>query len=432
MGYTTWTRYDAWNRPVAVTDALGWCAGDPQHTTTTVYDQRGRVASVTDPLGRTVDYTYDNLGRETVERLPEPTPQAPQGRPTTYFGYDAVGNLKYTTDPLGSEPADDEHTTWYFYDTWNRQVCTIDALAELSSAQGMAEQPPASPTTHRTLTVYDARGNVSETTDPMGRTTNYQYDNLGRQTAEQLPEPTPQAPQGRPTTYFAYDPAGNLTSVTDPLSHTTWHVYDELNREIRSVDALGSGPNDLDHATVTAYDTLGRVSSVTDAEGNTTSYTYDRLGRLRTETDPLTHPTTLVYDAAGNLVKKTDRNARVTEYSYDPLGRVVEERWRENAQGRRVPHDPHVVRPGGPGRRHHRIGHREYRGRGPIPVRLRQGRPPDAKPAWRRWTWTIRFHNSPSTASTPPCNATGTVISNWKMSSSSSSPVSKPGSCSWK
>ena len=31
LGYTTWTQYDAWNLPVAVTDALGAYKGDAQH-----------------------------------------------------------------------------------------------------------------------------------------------------------------------------------------------------------------------------------------------------------------------------------------------------------------------------------------------------------------------------------------------------------------
>ena len=51
MGNTTWTEYNACNLPISVTDALGWEAGDPQHTTTTTYTELGEVSTVTDPLG---------------------------------------------------------------------------------------------------------------------------------------------------------------------------------------------------------------------------------------------------------------------------------------------------------------------------------------------------------------------------------------------
>ena len=73
LGNTTWTAYNACNLPVSVTDALGWEAGDQQHTTTTTYTALGQVFTVTDPLGRTTEYLYDNLGRKVEEIDPDPT-----------------------------------------------------------------------------------------------------------------------------------------------------------------------------------------------------------------------------------------------------------------------------------------------------------------------------------------------------------------------
>ena len=107
-GFTTWTQYNGWNLPTQATDALGAYAGDPQHTTTTAYDQLGRVLTVTDTLGRVTTYQYDNLGRKTAVFQPDPsTGQKTSNSPTTYYGYDADGNLFYTTDPLNTLGAGD-------------------------------------------------------------------------------------------------------------------------------------------------------------------------------------------------------------------------------------------------------------------------------------------------------------------------------------
>jgi RHS repeat-associated protein len=196
LGNPTWTQYNGWNLPVAVTDA-------DDGTTTTTYDPLGRVSTVTDPLGRTTQYVYDDLGRKTAEVDPAAITTLDNGTqssspisPTTYFGYDAVGNLKYTTDPRGATDAggqgagDPNYTTWYFYDDLNRQVCAIEpgstsvtwTTSTIPDTISLSPQPNKS-----TVTSYDALGDVLTTTDELGRITRYQYDNLGRQTATIAP-----------------------------------------------------------------------------------------------------------------------------------------------------------------------------------------------------------------------------------------------------
>ena len=342
LGNTTWYQYDALNRQVGVTDALGAYSGDPQHTTTTTYDQWGRVSAVTDQLGRTTDYVCDNLGRKIEEIDPDPTTgvvsQNDSQCPKTYYGYDADGNLKYVTDPLGSGKLDTAHTTYYFYDTLNRQVCTIDPLANKTAWNTDTNIPDLAPAyvagDHSVRTTFDNLGDVKTTRDQLGRVTTYQYDYLGRKTQEidpaamSLVNGTMQSVQA--TTTYAYDADGNLLSTTDPDTHTSWTSYDALNRPIRSVSAMGSGPTDTHYATVTTYDALGNVLSVTDPDGNRTSYSYDRLNRRTQTTDPLGNTSTVQYDADGNVVQTTDRDSRVTEYVYDALNRPIEELWLDN------------------------------------------------------------------------------------------------------
>ena len=125
----------------------------------------------------------------------------------------------------------------------------------------------------------------------------------------------------------SYDADGNVTATTDPLGNVTRYGYDALNRKTQVTDASGAYLGDPAHTTTTAYDALGHVTSATDADYNTTTYQYDRLGRLASETDPLGNTTTYAYDADGNLTQKCDPEARVTQYSYNAVNEQVEERW---------------------------------------------------------------------------------------------------------
>jgi len=335
-GFTTWYVYDGWDRQVAATDALGSEARDPSHTITTRYDQLGNVVEVVDQLGRTTNYVYDNLGRLVEEQLPDFERYDSQlVRPTTYYGYDPAGNLKFVTGPRGSSRLDTDHTTWYFYDTLGRETCAIDPRGQDFAENAIPDVAPADPD-YSVVRSFDGAGNLasmkSNLTDATDQVVVYSYDNLGRVILESRDS------VNGPSTAFSYDAAGNLVSMTEGLmgspsllALTTSYVYDELDRQIRSVDALGTGPNDLDHATVTTYDAAGRVLTVTDPEGNATGYRYDRLGRLVEETDPIANSAFYEYDASGNLVRKTDRNGRVTEYDYNALNQRTEEVWLDAA-----------------------------------------------------------------------------------------------------
>ena len=163
---------------------------------------------------------------------------------------------------------------------------------------------------------------IASTTDALGQTTDHAYDNLGRKVSETAPAPA--AGSARPVTRYGYDAVGNRTSVTDPLGNVTTYAYDARDRRTAVTDARG-------FAAVTTFDRVGNTTSVTDASGNVTRYAFDRLNRLVTETDPLGAITTSAYDLAGNKTKQTDRLGRVSTFVYDAANRLVEERWQASA-----------------------------------------------------------------------------------------------------
>ena len=340
LGRTTWRQYDSLGRLIGETSPLGLYSGDPQHTTRTEYDSAGRVTATIDPLGRRTDTVYDNLGRKIRVLQPD----AGQGRPTTHYGYDAAGNLRYSTDPRGAAAGDPGFTTWLFYDGLGRQTATVDALGpDWSITASSATRAPGSPllpailntpvlpealplsvSANLTRNTYDNRGRLASSTNALARTTNYAYDNLGRLVAETAPAAATGV--ARAVSRYGYDAAGNRTSETDPLGFVTSYTYDALDRRTTVTDARGL-------ATVTSYDARGNTLSVTDASGNLTRYSYDRLDRLIGETDALGALSSFAYDLAGNRVRQTDRLGRVTSFVYDAANRQVEERWQQAASG---------------------------------------------------------------------------------------------------
>jgi YD repeat-containing protein len=88
---------------------------------------------------------------------------------------------------------------------------------------------------------------------------------------------------------YAFDAVGNRTSATDPLGHTTTYAFDPQNRLTAVTDGLN-------HTTTYGYDFAGRQTSITDPVNNVWNYGYDSANRLTAVTDPLNHTTTYAYD----------------------------------------------------------------------------------------------------------------------------------------
>ena len=319
----TWTyTYDAMGNVLTETDPLG-------NTKTYTYDKFGNVLTITDEKGNTTSYGYDLMGRKVKEI-------DPAGNETIY-SYDPVGNLTSETRPDGS--------TWSFeYDQYNRLIRIIDPLGG---------------TITRT---YDSDGNVLSEIDQNGKVTYYEYNSLGRliKVIKKVNDTQPNEDSDDVVWRYGYDAAGNLTSVTNPLGHTTSFTYDALRRKTSQTnpdgtqvtytyDAVGnllteSFPNGnvisyeydshnrvikisdtIGTVSTISYDKAGRVISRTDGNGNTTYYSYDALGRLIEVTDPTGEKVQYTYDSVGNRISTTDREGHITQYSYDSLGRLTAE-----------------------------------------------------------------------------------------------------------
>ncbi|GAA3742262.1 polymorphic toxin-type HINT domain-containing protein [Salinactinospora qingdaonensis] len=281
---------------------------DPRgQVTTRAYTAAGDLAMVREPTGLTTEYTYDALGRKRTETVV--TGANPDGATTTYT-YDGADRLETVTHPeITNEVTGVTHTASvsYTYDAdGNRLTRTRSDLTG-----GDADRV--------TSWTYNSHGLVATTTDPLGNTEEFHYDETGARTR-----------------YI--DAAGTEyhTSYTSRGRVAERRLYDwEGAQQTSGVSARVAPPSLTLESN--SYDPAGRLASTTDAMGRTTSYTYyaDGLPAETIATDALlndaTEPRDVVlesrgYDAAGNLTSLvTGGGATRTEYTYDPASRLVEE-----------------------------------------------------------------------------------------------------------
>ncbi|KAI9129302.1 FG-GAP-like repeat-containing protein [Acaryochloris sp. CCMEE 5410] len=167
---------------------------------------------------------------------------------------------------------------------------------------------------------YTVNGQIDTITDPLGRITDFDYNNLGLNTRITVAQGT----VDEAVIQFEYDAAGNQTAIVDENGNRTELVYDVLNRLTRVIEADPDGAGPLESPiTNLSYDETGNLIAMTDPRGNTTQSVYDERDRLVQVTDALNGQTTYEYDAAGNLITLTDELDHTTRYLYDSRNRQI-------------------------------------------------------------------------------------------------------------
>jgi RHS repeat-associated protein len=332
--------YSADQRFVAVTtNALS-------HVENKTYDGRfGTLASLQGPNQLTTNWTYDGLGRKTLETRADgtktkwayvfctypgyPTSEWPAGAIgipagaisapcNTVPAFFKVGNN--TVGPSSIRPVyyieitplradgvtpNGAYTRTY-YDTLGREVrAETQGFDGAGSGQIVYED-----------TTYDLAGAINTNTLPYSPGTppvysiGYTYDVLGRVT-KQLELSSAGGPAATLTSY-----SGLSTTITDPRGFSTTQVKNVVGQVVRITDAKGG-------LLQKAYDALGNLSQTIDAKGNVSSMVYDVRRRKTTTYDPDMGVWTYVYSAAGEVVQQTDAKLQVISQSYDKLGRIT-------------------------------------------------------------------------------------------------------------
>ena len=311
------TYYDKWNNPIATTvlkrkldarslspstsnqivqeqDATYGLHGNvltqsvygfPGTATTHYWDASKyfQKKSVTDALGRTSTFDYyddqdPNVGnRGEVKWVRDAR-------------YDVTGKqFEYAYNNFGqkiSEKNLNDVTTAYTYgDTWGNLTQVIqDPSVPSQGYVGL---------NRTTQMAYDVSGRVLSSTDPMGRTSSFNYNHLGQPTAASF---AATADTPGETISYGYGLNGRTQSVTD-------------NRGTTSI----------------AYETGGdRVASVSDPVSGTMAYTYGMLGERTSMTLP--SGGSLSYQYSFLLMGSADLNqvGRALQRIVDENGRIID------------------------------------------------------------------------------------------------------------
>jgi RHS repeat-associated protein len=395
FGRSATLAYNASGQLSSITDVLGLVSSfsydgsglvnaltTPYGTTTFVYGDNGnsRYLQATDPLGYTerVEFVQgapnvpfnDPVG--PPQGITDPFNEYISSRDTFYWDKHAfavaagnyplsrnrhwahmASNINVTSNTVESIKYPFENRIWYNYP--GQQYNEVGAgqsgslLLPTTIARVLGDGTSQTKTNQ-----YNSAGNLTYTSDPVGRVTIQQYaanqiditsvqQVTGNGTAtlasftynsQHLPLTATDA-AGQTTTY-TYNPAGQVTSVTDALGEVTTYSYNALGYRTGVTNA-----NNQTAVTFT-YDSFGRVATYTDSQGFAVNYTYDALDRVTQETfldgtsrryvytnldqtsvtDRQGRTTIYAYDADRNLIGVTDPLGNVTQYSYYENGKL--------------------------------------------------------------------------------------------------------------
>ncbi|ROO61349.1 YD repeat-containing protein [Micromonospora sp. Llam0] len=331
-GETLSYSYDLVNggRPVAQTDAL-------DNVTKFGYDVGGYSSLVYDPRGVWTQ-TFQDVRGNTKQSV-SCQDQSANKCSSVYYTYypdattttltpDARNDLLLTVrDGRSASETDDTYRTSYGYDASGNQTTITDPLGRVTTtgytdgtstaAYGGGIAPAGLPTRVTTpggavQTVdYHANGDVAQVTDPSGKIDRFTYDGLGRTLTET--ELSDTFPAGLTTTY-TYDAAGRVATETGPAvtnrvtgavhtARTTYTYDDDGNVLTETVADLTGG--DAPRTEQHTYNQYGQQATSTTAGGTVTTLGYDAYGRVVTETDHDGGVTTNTYDDEGNLLTTT-------------------------------------------------------------------------------------------------------------------------------
>ncbi len=284
------------------------------------YNDQGHLTKIIDSAGRTFSFTIDQTGRFSSIIAPHPD-KKDDTFPVVRYEYDWEGNLVKVLDAFDQfyefeyrnhlliREANRNKLNFYFeYDGMDQNARCIHTWGDggiydhkITYAGGLTivEDSLGHNTSHfhdgavvhkmidegggEHLTVFNEYFEIVEEIDPLGRKSQYNYDEYG-----------------------------NRTVITYPDGSQVQLIYED-NLLISAIDQNGGQWK-------WAYDMEGKLILHSDCIGREIIYTYDK-GHLSAITTPDQATTYLTYDSSFNIVKIVNPNLETTSWEYDLLGR---------------------------------------------------------------------------------------------------------------
>ena len=298
-GQTITFTYNSTGKLATVVDAVA----APTRTWAYTYDAIGNLKQVTDPLGGAYKYSYlingpmktmSDKNNNTIDIIYYPdysTSEIIGCNKRVSFSYDTTVNKTIVTDYV---PTGSNQVTTYGYSKINGQAWLTSLTANCCGYNMTFE--------------FDANGNKIKQTDANGNITTYTYDAKGNILT--MKDALNQ------TIAYTYSAAfNNVTSFTDAKGFVTTMAYNSNGDLIQLTE-----PGNLIYTAT--YNSNGDILSSTDPKGNTFTYTYDAYGNPVIATGPNGYHANLSVDPRGNLLSFTDALGNSSNIEYDILNRL--------------------------------------------------------------------------------------------------------------
>lgn len=380
-GYTQTASY-ANGQLTAITDSFGRTLGfsynasgllasltTPDGITQYGYDPTGRLISVTHPDGTTRQYqygnpqfpvalttvvdengatfasiSYDNAGRAlqsgfangvlassvdyTIPLAPVVTDAFGVSRTYQYVlvngseKLSSVSGQSCNTCNVAAANVYDGYGYYFSQSDWNGNI--TQHFYEASGLEDIRIQAADTPQQRTTRTTWNEEFRRPIEVDQPGRSTSYEYDEVGNVTSQSTTDTNSGAV--RTTTYPSYTQFGQPLQIVGPRTDvsqvTQFSYYPIVPGDPRSgmlyqiTDALG-------HVTTfNNYNASGHPTQATDPNGLVMSLSYDTRGRL-TATQKSGELTQYFYDGVGQLIQATQPNGSYLKYNYNAAHQLV-------------------------------------------------------------------------------------------------------------
>lgn len=184
--------------------------------------------------------------------------------------------------------------------------------------------------TQATKYQYNAQGNVTRITDPLGRETLYEYDTNGVDVLA-IKQRTGTS-GGNPVwttiasyTYGGGAPPHRASSVTDGAGKTTQYTYSATTGQVLSITNAKNEVQTFTYETSPSSAAFGRILTITgDVPGGNRAFTYDAYGRMATSVDSDGYTLTYDYDSLDRMRAVTYPDATYEQFEYEDHSLVAQ------------------------------------------------------------------------------------------------------------
>jgi RHS repeat-associated protein len=308
---------------------------------TTVYDGFNRPTSRTDPMGNVTTWHYDADGNVISERVDGELTDVPGSA-----GNVRLSEITYIYDPMDRLTNTD---VAFFDPATQATIHGGHSITRTIYSDNSQVLRVINDNNHTNSTAYDTAYRPSLTADGRGNTVQLGYDNASQVLTRTNTEVNDLGGAQPYVTHYTYDGLGRTINMIDPVGNTTQQQWDSRNNLIVTIDPRGNvvsnsvdGLNRLVQAdrflttsgdgtgavtnritTKQSWDDSSRLASQTDANTNTTAYAYDGLNRLVCTVFADGTSNCFTFDCHDNRATMTDANSSVATYLYDLNNRLT-------------------------------------------------------------------------------------------------------------